>query len=65
MTNTVTAAAMQRPPAVTSIATPLDRAWQRYRAAVQEAMAHPTKAAVRRRDVARKVWLRLFLDRAG
>jgi hypothetical protein len=56
---------MQRPPAVTSIATPLDRAWQRYRAAVQEAMAHPTKAAVRRRDVARKVWLRLFLDRAG
>lgn len=59
------AATMQRPPAVTSIATPLDRAWQRYRAAVQEALDRPTEAAVRRRDAAREVWVALAFGRGS
>lgn len=44
-----------------SIATPVDRAWQRYKAAVIEALANPTDAAVLGRETARKEWLALFV----
>lgn len=46
---------------VASIATPVERAWQRYRAAVVEAIERPTEAAALRREAARKEWMELFL----
>lgn len=44
---------------IPSIATTLDRAWQRYRIEAAEAEAHPNDRTILRRDAAREAWLAL------
>lgn len=48
---------------IPSIATPLDRAWQRYVIARNNVQAHPCDRNVLRRDLARDEWERLLTHR--